>query len=107
MTSPVGSPPTRGDNSYLDDEDIDESLWNSPVKDNATSVPSTKKRDPGYVPPRAIFSARPAYVDQQARDQSLRQELASVRKVNEAIEGVLASLEKAKTNMKARSSHSY
>lgn len=36
----------------------------------------------------------------KSRDEALRQELASVKKVNEAIEGVLQSLEKAKANMK-------
>ena len=39
---------------------------------------------------------------QKSREESLRQELASVKKVNEAIEGLLASLEKAKVNMKVR-----
>jgi len=37
---------------------------------------------------------------EKSREEALRQELASVKKVNEAIEGVLQSLEKAKANMK-------
>ena len=37
---------------------------------------------------------------EQSREEALRQELASVKKVNEAIEGVLQSLEKPKANMK-------
>lgn len=37
---------------------------------------------------------------QKSREESLRQELASVKRVNETIKGLLASLEKAKTNMK-------
>ncbi|KAK5088802.1 hypothetical protein LTR05_003024 [Lithohypha guttulata] len=37
---------------------------------------------------------------EKAREDALRQELASVRKVNQAIEGVLESLQKAKANMK-------
>jgi len=36
----------------------------------------------------------------KSREEALRQELASVKKVNETIEGVLHSLEKAKANMK-------
>lgn len=40
---------------------------------------------------------------EQSREEALRQELASVKKVNEAIEGVLQSLEKAKANMKVSS----
>lgn len=39
---------------------------------------------------------------QKSREEGLRQELASVKKVNEAIEGVLASLDKAKSNMKVQ-----
>lgn len=39
---------------------------------------------------------------QKSQEESLQQELASVKKVNEAIEGVLASLEKAKSNMKVQ-----
>ena len=38
--------------------------------------------------------------DAATREANLRQELASVRKVNEAIEGVIESLNKAKANMK-------
>lgn len=37
-----------------------------------------------------------------ARDALLQKELASVRKVNEAIEGVLQNLERAKSNMTVR-----
>lgn len=39
---------------------------------------------------------------QKSQEESLRQELANVKKVNEAIEGVLASLDKAKANMKVQ-----
>lgn len=42
---------------------------------------------------------------QRSREDALRQELASVKNVNEAIEGVLASLEKAKANMKVSSQY--
>ena len=38
--------------------------------------------------------------DLEAEVRRLREELASVRKVNEAIEGVIESLEKAKSSMK-------
>lgn len=36
----------------------------------------------------------------QSRDESLRQELASIRRVNEAIEGVISCLERARENVK-------
>lgn len=81
------------DKSLLSDNDVDESLWESPVKsaqDNITNEDSFKRSIPG----------KPAYVDLQAREDILRQELTNVRKVNEAIEGVIQSLDKAKQNMK-------
>lgn len=68
------------DTSSQNDQ-LDESLWDSPSK------PESKP-------------AKPAYQDQEARDGSLRQELDHVRQVNEAIEGVIQSLRKAKDNMK-------
>ena len=64
----------------------DESLWDSPAKPEGKQSNSTK----------------PTYQEQQQRDESLRQELQSVRQVNEAIEGVVQSLRKAKDNMKVR-----
>lgn len=71
-------------------EDLDESLWDSPVK------PTPKSKDQSS---RAAQSGRPENEDQEVRDQALRQELANVRKVNETIEGVLHSLDGAKKNM--------
>ena len=40
--------------------------------------------------------------EQQSRDQSLREELANVEKVNQAIEGVIESLGRARENMQVR-----
>lgn len=83
-----------GDDSLLDDDVVDESLWESPVK---PVEKHTQRSEPSG---NHGHSARATYVDQQAREETLRQELASVRKVNEAIESVIESLEKAKENMK-------
>jgi DASH complex subunit Duo1 len=74
----------------LEHEDLDESLWDSPVK------PTPKSKDQSS---KAAQSERPSYEDQEVRDQALRQELVKVRKVNETIEGVLQSLDRAKENM--------
>ena len=86
------------DDSLMNDHNADESLWDSPVK------PSN---DSGETP-RAFVkhtdSAKPTYQEQQEREQSLRRELESVRQVNEAIEGVIQSLNKAKDNMKVYTS---
>lgn len=54
---------------------------------------------------RARSQSKTAAADKaMSRDDMLRQELANVRKVNEAIEGVLKSLDKTKANMKVRKS---
>ena len=68
------------------DDDLDESLWDSPSK------PEAAGKQPN--------AAKPTYQEQQDRDEVLRQELQSVRQINEAIEGVILSLRKAKDNMK-------
>ena len=70
----------------LKHDDIDESLWDSPSKPEAAGKQSN--------------GTKPTYQEQQERDEGLRQELHSVRQVNEAIEGVIQSLRKAKDNMK-------
>lgn len=67
------------------DDDLDESLWESPSRPDANGKQSTTK---------------PTYQEQQQRDEILRQEVQNVRQVNEAIEGVILSLRKAKENMK-------
>lgn len=42
------------------------------------------------------------YTSEEARDEALRRELDQVRGVNKAIEDVIESLQKAKTNMHVR-----
>jgi hypothetical protein len=42
---------------------------------------------------------RPSVVDQDARDETLRAELAGVQQINAVIERVISSLEKARENM--------
>lgn len=74
-------------------EDLDESLIESPVKNSRNS------RD-AFGASRKGGESRPTYEDEESRDAALRRELASVRKVNEAIEGVVQNLERAKANMK-------
>lgn len=45
------------------------------------------------------LAAKLSVVDTDAREAALRAELAGVRQINTVIEGVVASLEKAKENM--------
>ena len=72
----------------------DESLTFEEEQSPSKARPRPQSRGPGQTGSKLSPEV------QKARDDVLRQELASVRKVNEAIEGVLASLQKAKTNMK-------
>lgn len=74
-----------------DIDDVDEDLWGSPTK--KPSSPKHKIMHHDSSRPKQI------YEDTQAKDAALRAELASVRTVNEAIEGVIESLNKAKASM--------
>ena len=67
-----------------EDQNDESSLWDSPVKSGQDKL-------------------RPTYEQLEAREQELRRELESVRRVNEAIEGVIESLTKAKDNTKVAS----
>lgn len=74
--------------------DLDESLWDSPVKSTRTP------REGADGESRKAGVSRPSYEDEEGREAALRRELASVRNVNGAIEGVVQDLERAKANMK-------
>ena len=76
------------------DDELDESLWDSPAK------PTHRPGNGHDGTTKATGGPRPFYEDNETREAALRQELASVRKVNEAMEDVLQNLERAKTNMK-------
>lgn len=73
-----------------DIDDVDEDLWASPTK-----KPWSPKHKPTHHEPRP----KTTHEETQARDIALRAELASVRTVNEAIEGVIQSLAAAKASM--------
>ncbi|OAL33040.1 hypothetical protein AYO22_00125 [Fonsecaea multimorphosa] len=65
--------------------DDDSSLWQAPAEQEG--------------PSKQANAAKHTYQEQQAYEECLRQELQSVRQVNGAIEGVIQSLHKAKSNM--------
>jgi hypothetical protein len=80
------------DQSYPSDiDDVDEDLWGSPT--TKSSAPTQKVNNHDASRPK------PTYEDNQAREAALQAELESVRTVNEAIEGVIESLKKAKASM--------
>lgn len=66
--------------------------------DSDQSPSDLRSRTQGRTVPQNVSSAEA----QKSQEESLRQELANVKRVNEAIEGVLASLDKAKANMKVQ-----
>ncbi|KIW10468.1 hypothetical protein PV08_11432 [Exophiala spinifera] len=82
------------EDSLLRSDDVDPSLWDSPVKS------SRDHQDPPKSSSKSAKSTRPTYQEQEERDAALRRELESVRQVNETIEGLIQSLQKAKDNMR-------
>lgn len=79
--------------SPLSDSEPDEA-FDSPIK------PSTSHRDQSR--PKTPNNPHPRYDDQDhsdAREAILRRELEGVRNINELIEGVVGTLERAKGNM--------
>ncbi|KAF9889116.1 hypothetical protein FE257_007605 [Aspergillus nanangensis] len=83
----------------LSDEDT-EDLWNSPSK----RVPKKSARSPIHAsspipPPRSSHDTDTLFDRQEARETALRNELHSVRNINQVIESLLGSLDRAKGNM--------
>ncbi|KAF2424269.1 hypothetical protein EJ08DRAFT_737193 [Tothia fuscella] len=84
--------------------DSDDHLFDTPAQHkgkNTVNMPANgKPTDPTQQsksrPEESRYDAEEA---EKLRDVALRQELANVRKINEVIEGVVESLEKAKSNM--------
>lgn len=87
----------------LSDEDT-EDLWNSPSKRGAHK--SFKPRLSNDIPspePRQSHDGGDTLFDrQEAREAALKHELHAVRNINEVIEGLLNSIDKAKDNMEVR-----
>ncbi|KAL9618281.1 MAG: hypothetical protein Q9160_006992 [Pyrenula sp. 1 TL-2023] len=83
------------DDSRLTENDTVEDHWASPSTKQNTNHAHNDTHD-------AIASndGQTMFEKEAAREASLRAELASVRKVNEAIEGMVESLNKAQSNMK-------
>ena len=79
-----------------DNSDIDEDLWALPPKSKPKPKPVGRAPQPNPQP----RTAEPMQERQTAHEEALRRELQSVRKVNEAIEGAIESLAKAKNSMK-------
>ncbi len=80
-----------------DELDIDDDLWGSPSKSKRVPPASQKNGQP--------HKTEASHEKQHVREEELRQELHTVRKVNEAIEGAIENLAKARNSMKVRHQH--
>lgn len=89
----------------LSDEDT-EDLWDSPSKrKNKNATPKTPNDNDGSTTPgpRPSHDGGGTLFDrQESREVALRNELQSVRNINQVIEGLLGSLDSAKGNMDVR-----
>ena len=90
----------------LSDEDT-EDLWNSPSKQRADQPfhPRKSERSPVSESRQSHDGGDTMFDRQEAREAALQNELRTVRKINEVIEGLLSSIDCAKGNMEV-SSHS-
>lgn len=90
------------DDLNLSDSDSD-ALFDTPAARKSKSTPHEEVGDTtdgaSASKPRTKESH---YTTEEAREAALREELERVRNVNKVIEGVVESLEKAKSNMDVR-----
>jgi DASH complex subunit Duo1 len=83
------------------DEDT-QGLWNSPSRKRDNS-PSRHGKESSDSPEQMRSRNGETLFDrEEAREAALRQELQTVRNINQAIEGVLESLTRARGNMEVR-----
>ncbi|OJJ51488.1 hypothetical protein ASPZODRAFT_156359 [Penicilliopsis zonata CBS 506.65] len=87
------------DRLQLSDEDTEE-LWNSPSQRHKKQSHRAPREERLASPARGRSPDGETLFDQQeAREVALRNELQSVRNINQVIEGLLDSLDRAKGNM--------
>lgn len=84
----------------LSDEDT-EDLWNSPSKRGAPKTYKPRASDEMSAPEhqQSHDGGDTLFDRQEAREAALQHELHAVRNINEVIEGLLSSIDKAKGNM--------
>lgn len=87
------------DRLQLSDSDSDV-LWDSPSKRGKKKLNQAAIKQENSPPPADTDRDEETLFDrQEAREAALRNELRVVRNVNQVIEGLLGSLDKAKGNM--------
>lgn len=88
------------DRLQLSDEDT-EDLWNSPSKRRGDKPTHRKVTEERSTTPetRSSHDGQTLFDRQEAREAALQHELQTVRNINQVIEGLLGSLDRAKGNM--------
>jgi hypothetical protein len=76
-----------------------DALFDTPAVKKNKNKPQDGKGDASEETAAAKTRKESHYTTEEAREAALRNELESVRNVNRVIEGVVESLEKAKSNM--------
>lgn len=87
----------------LSDDDT-EDLWNSPSKRAGKKTFNSNIRDENTAmePEQPPDGGDTLFDREEAREAALRNELHAVRNINEVIEGLLSSIDRAKGNMEVR-----
>jgi hypothetical protein len=86
-----------------DDDDDSQGLWNSPSKRRSKTPDKRAGRGKGTTLEHPYPRNGETVPDpEETREAALRHELRTVRNVNQAIEGILESLTRAKGNMEVR-----
>ena len=98
MASTGTTPAT--DKSHIQDDDLDEDLWASPSKQTSKKSSHRAQSSTSGLGSSESRHEETTFEREEARNEALKRELDSVRKVNTAIEGVIETLKKAKDNMK-------
>lgn len=84
--------------SVSDEENED--LWASPSKKpTKPEGPSNPKAQDSNMQSSQSRHDESRYGNEEAREEALKKELQSVRNINQVIEGVIESLDRAKSNM--------
>ncbi|KAA8646145.1 hypothetical protein EYZ11_001518 [Aspergillus tanneri] len=80
-------------------DDDSEDLWSSPSKRGRPTESFVNLQASTTPPPRSSHEGETLFDRQEAREMALHNELQMVRNINQVIEGLLASLDRAKGNM--------
>jgi hypothetical protein len=89
-----GQLPARNEN------DIENDLWRPPSENDISLKAGMGEKYGSVAGASQVDFGKLKFEDGESREVSLRNELENVRKVNEAIEGVIESLDKAKGSMR-------